>query len=133
MPGQDRLPLSALPHVAGELRDLGIAAVLIFGIPAAKDAEATPAFDPDGIIPRALHAIRDEVPDLTLITDVCACEYTDHGHCGILGEVKGRTELLNDESLALMEKIALATRTRGRHRGSLMHAGWGRLRPPGRA
>jgi porphobilinogen synthase len=108
LPGQDRLSLASLPHVAGELRDLGIPAVLLFGIPAHKDAEATSAFDSDGIIPRALHAIRDEVPDLTLITDVCACEYTDHGHCGILGEVKGRIEVLNDESLALMERIALS-------------------------
>jgi porphobilinogen synthase len=108
MPGQDRLPLSALPNVARELRDLGIPAVLLFGIPNVKDGEASAAYDPDGIIPRAIHAIREEVPDLVLITDVCACEYTDHGHCGIMGEVKGRTELLNDESLALMEKIALS-------------------------
>jgi porphobilinogen synthase len=108
MPGQDRLPLSALPNVAGELRDLGIAAVLLFGIPATKDSEATSAYDPDGIIPRALHTIREEVPDLTLATDVCACEYTDHGHCGILGQVKGKSELLNDASLDLMARIALS-------------------------
>src|SRR5205814_7740453 len=66
------------------LRDLGVPAVILFGVPERKDARGSGATDPDGIIPRALGAIREAAPGLVLVTDVCLCEYTDHGHCGVV-------------------------------------------------
>lgn len=108
MPGQFRYPLSMAGHVAREIHDAGIRALLLFGIPKKKDASASAAFDPDGVVQRAVRAIRDEVPEMAIITDVCACEYTDHGHCGIVGESRHGPDLLNDPSLDLMNRIALS-------------------------
>jgi len=108
MPGQFRYPLSMAGDVAREIHDAGIRALLLFGIPKEKDASASAAFDPDGVVQRAVRAIRDEVPEMAIITDVCACEYTDHGHCGIVGESRHGPDLLNDPSLDLMNRIALS-------------------------
>ncbi len=87
---------------AAALSSLGVRAVLLFGIPEEKDEEGSGAWDPDGIVQRALRALRAEVPALTLVTDVCLCEYTSHGHCGVLrdGEVE------NDETLDLLARTA---------------------------
>ena len=87
---------------ASELQSLGIRAVLLFGIPEEKDEEGSGAWDSDGIVQRSLRALRAEVPDLTLVTDVCLCEYTSHGHCGVLrdGEVE------NDDTLELLARTA---------------------------
>ena len=87
---------------ATELASLGVRAVLLFGIPEEKDDEGSGAWESDGIVQRALRALRAEVPGLTLITDVCLCEYTSHGHCGVLrdGEVE------NDETLELLARTA---------------------------
>src|SRR3954451_1819169 len=87
---------------AGELAALGVRAVLLFGIPEEKDEEGSGAWEDGGIVQRALRALRTEVPGLTLVTDVCLCEYTSHGHCGVLrdGEVE------NDETLELLARTA---------------------------
>ncbi|MEE8359230.1 MAG: porphobilinogen synthase [Candidatus Hydrothermarchaeales archaeon] len=104
MPGQFRLPLQDVRSEAMEMVDLGIPATLLFGIPAKKDDKASEAYNDDGIIQRAIAEIKDEVgDDLVVITDVCLCEYMDHGHCGI---VKG-DQVLNDPTLDLLAKMAL--------------------------
>jgi porphobilinogen synthase len=104
MPGQFQLSLDQLPAEAEELQKLGIPAVLLFGLPAAKDEIGSEAFAEDGVIQRAVRLLKAEAPDLAVITDVCLCEYTDHGHCGriINGEVD------NDASLELIARAAVA-------------------------
>jgi len=89
---------------AAELASLGLRAVMLFGIPEEKDEEGSGAWESDGIVQRALRALRAEVPGLTLVTDVCLCEYTSHGHCGVLrdGEVE------NDETLELLARTAVS-------------------------
>lgn len=108
MPGQCRYPVDEIASVALSLYDKGIGAVLLFGIPARKDTAASGAYAENGIIQRAVRAIKKGVPDFAVITDVCACEYTSHGHCGIVGETKQGLDLLNDESLELMNRIAVS-------------------------
>jgi porphobilinogen synthase len=104
MPGQYRLPLQEVRDEALELVSLGIPAVILFGIPRKKDALGSEAYNSNGIIQKAIKEIKDEVgDDLVLITDVCLCEYTDHGHCGI---VKGE-KVLNDPTLDLLAKMAV--------------------------
>ena len=87
---------------AAELQSLGVRAVLLFGIPEEKDEEGSGAWDDDGIVQRALRALRAETPGLTLLTDVCLCEYTSHGHCGVLRD----GEVVNDETLDLLARTA---------------------------
>lgn len=108
MPGQFRYPITGIAAVASELWSLGIRSVLLFGIPKEKDAVGTSAFDPEGVVQHAVRKIKTAVPEMVVITDVCACEYTDHGHCGIVGESRYGTDLLNDPSLELMNKIAVS-------------------------
>jgi porphobilinogen synthase len=115
MPGVFQLSVENLAEEAREAADLGIPAVLLFGIPAAKDPRGSESHAKDGIIPRAIAAVKDRCPGLVIITDVCMCEYTDHGHCGILNTGSPRTVpslpegyLLNDETLDLLRKIALS-------------------------
>src|SRR5262245_62347132 len=84
MPGVAQLSVDRTAEECRRLADLGVPAVLLFGIPERKDARGSGATSPDGIVPRALEAIRRAAPDLLLITDVCLCEYTDHGHCGMV-------------------------------------------------
>ena len=103
MPGCYQLSIgNVLPEVR-EIVQLGIKAILLFGIPAHKDAAATGAYDHEGIVQMAIRAIKDEFPDLVIITDVCLCEYTDHGHCGVVQE----GEVLNDVTLELLSKMAV--------------------------
>ncbi len=104
MPGQFQLSLDHLPDEVDELRSLGIGSVLLFGIPAEKDAQATGAFAPDGIVQQAVQTIKAHDPEMVVITDVCACEYTDHGHCGIL--VNGEVD--NDRTLPLLAATAVS-------------------------
>lgn len=108
MPGQFRYPLSDIAGVAENLAHLGIRAVLLFGIPKNKDKDASSAFSPQGVIQKAVRSIKEKVPSMVVITDVCACEYTDHGHCGIICDTPLGPDLNNDLSLALMERIALS-------------------------
>jgi porphobilinogen synthase len=108
MPGQARQPVRDLPAIAGRLHDLGLPSVILFGIPEKKDPEGSRAFAPDGVIQRSVRAMKEAVPELVVCTDVCACEYTDHGHCGIIGDTTGGKDLLNDPSLELMNRIAVS-------------------------
>ena len=104
MPGQYQLSVDALPREIAELAEAGITAVLLFGIPEEKDREASGAFDPDGVVQRAIRTIKLELPDMLVIGDVCACEYTDHGHCGILDGC----EVDNDRTIELLAQIAVS-------------------------
>jgi porphobilinogen synthase len=109
MPGQFQQSVDNIAKEAQKARDLGIPAVLLFGIPAKKDAMATGAFAKDGIVQQAIKRIKNEVPDILVITDVCLCEYTSHGHCGILE----KDTVLNDETLeVLAESARRLTKTR---------------------
>lgn len=102
MPGQSRLSIDLLIKEAHEVKALGIPAMILFGIPDRKDERGSSGFDPDGIVQRAIRALKDQVPDLVVITDVCIDEYTSHGHCGIVKE--GR--ILNDETLDCLRAMA---------------------------
>ena len=95
MPGQFRLSIDLLVKEAGEVAGLGIPAIMLFGIPDRKDERGTSGYDPNGIVQRAITTVKDHVPGLLVITDVCIDEYTSHGHCGIVKD--GR--ILNDETL----------------------------------
>ena len=102
MPGQFRLSIDLLVKEAGEVAGLGIPAVMLFGIPDRKDDRGTSAVDPNGIVQRAITAVKDHVPGLIVVTDVCIDEYTSHGHCGIVKD--GR--ILNDETLECLRTMA---------------------------
>ncbi len=102
MPGQSRLSIDLLVKEAAEVKALGIPAIILFGIPDRKDERGSSGFDPEGIVQRALRAVKQQVPDLMLITDVCVDEYTSHGHCGIVKD--GR--ILNDETLDCLRAMA---------------------------
>ncbi|MGE5436781.1 MAG: porphobilinogen synthase [Syntrophothermus sp.] len=104
MPGNYNFSIENLVKECKELVQLGIPAVILFGIPSHKDEVGSEAYDDNGIIQRAVRAIKAEVKDLLVITDVCMCEYTSHGHCGVLnGE-----EILNDQTVELLAKEALS-------------------------
>jgi len=105
MPGQCHLSLDQLPREAEELRSLGIPAVLLFGLPAEKDELGSEAYDPDGIVQRAVRTLKDASAGLVVITDVCLCEYTSHGHCGV---VTMDCDVDNDETLPLLARAAVA-------------------------
>ena len=104
MPGIAQLSVDRAVEECKQIRDLGIPGVILFGIPDEKDAVGSDAYDDNGIIQRALRALKEEVPGLTLITDVCLCEYTDHGHCGL---IKGN-DVENDATLELLVKESLS-------------------------
>ena len=105
MPGVDRLSISAAVAEAGEAAALGIPAVLLFGVPSAKDAEGSGAWDDEGVVQLATRAIKDAHPDLLVIADLCLCEYTDHGHCGLLRD-DGSVD--NDATLELLARTAVS-------------------------
>jgi porphobilinogen synthase len=102
MPGQYRWSVDLLIKEATDAQLLGIPAVILFGIPDRKDERGTPAYDPHGIVPCAIRAIKQHVPDLLVMTDVCIDEYTSHGHCGIVKD--GR--ILNDDTLECLREMA---------------------------
>lgn len=104
MPGQFQLSLDNLAAEIDELNRLGIPAVLLFGIPAEKDEQASGAYDDDGIVQQAVRLIKSHAPEMLVITDVCACEYTSHGHCGIL--VNDVVD--NDLTVPLLAKTAVS-------------------------
>lgn len=108
MPGVYQLSVDKIVEEAKEVYDLGIPAVILFGIPEDKDLEATGAWHDCGIVQKAATAIKQAVPDLIVIADTCLCEYTPHGHCGYLstGDLTGR--VLNDPTLELLKKTAVA-------------------------
>ncbi len=104
MPGQYHLSVDNLVKVARQAFDLGVPAIILFGIPPKKDPLGTQAYAKEGIVQRAIRAVKNKVPELAVITDVCLCQYTDHGHCGF---VDGHT-VDNDASLDLLAKTALS-------------------------
>jgi porphobilinogen synthase len=102
MPGQFRLSVDLLVKEAGEIAALGIPGIILFGVPDRKDDRGSSGFDPNGIVQRAVKAVKNQVPELLVVTDVCIDEYTDHGHCGIVKD--GR--ILNDETLECLCAMA---------------------------
>jgi porphobilinogen synthase len=104
MPGQNHLSVDELVTECAELHALGVPAVILFGLPAYKDEAAVEAYADDGIVQQALRAVREEVPELILITDVCLCQYMSHGHCGVL--IDGNVD--NDVSLELLAQTAVS-------------------------
>jgi porphobilinogen synthase len=108
MPGVDRLSIAHAIDEAGEAAALGIPAVLLFGLPAAKDPEGSGAWDEEGIVQLATRAIKRAYPDLLVITDLCLCEYTSHGHCGVLREGRDGVVVDNDATLELLSRTAIS-------------------------
>ena len=104
MPGVRQWSVDRVAEEAGRAFDAGVRSVILFGVPEAKDASGSHAWREDGIVQQALRALRTALPELTLITDVCLCEYTDHGHCGVL---EGQS-VANDPTLALLAKEAVS-------------------------
>jgi len=111
MPDVFQLSVDQLADEARELRSLGVPATILFGIPKSKDPVGEENFASDGIVQQSIRALKEAVPDLVVITDVCLCEYTDHGHCGILNEHHAHLPkgyVLNDETLNVLEKVAVS-------------------------
>jgi porphobilinogen synthase len=105
MPGVDQVSVNELEAEARELGALGLKAVLLFGIPGAKDPQATESYADDGVVQNAVRALKAARPELVVVTDVCMCEYTDHGHCGLLDD---SGYVLNDETLEVLGRIAVS-------------------------
>ena len=108
MPGAFQLPLKQIADQASRARDLGLQAVLLFGIPQNKDEQASGAYSENGVIQKALRSIKSKCSDLVTITDVCLCEYMSHGHCGVTRIDGDHFHVLNDESVELLVKTALS-------------------------
>ena len=104
MPGIERFSINELVGEAAELLAVGVKAVILFGIPSTKDETAAGAYDDEGVVQMAVRALKEAHPELTVITDVCLCEYTDHGHCGVVRE----GEVDNDITLELLAKTAIS-------------------------
>jgi porphobilinogen synthase len=104
MPGVDRLSINELVAEASELLAVGVDAVMLFGIPAAKDESGSGAYDEEGVVQLAVRALKEAHPELTVITDVCLCEYTSHGHCGFVRD----GEVDNDITVELLAKTAIS-------------------------
>jgi porphobilinogen synthase len=108
MPGVDRLSLSAIVEEAHEAAALGIPGVMLFGLPAEKDEHGSGAWDDDGVVQLATRAIKQARPELLVLTDVCLCEYTSHGHCGVLDHDTSPPSVDNDASLELLARTAVS-------------------------
>ena len=104
MPGQFQMSLDILSEDVGEASELGIPAVLLFGLPAEKDPLGTEGYDPEGIVQEAIRMIKKNHPNMMVVTDVCMCEYTDHGHCGVIANDR----IDNDQTLELLGKTAVS-------------------------
>jgi porphobilinogen synthase len=115
MPGQFQWTVESVVGEARELADLGVKAIVLFGIPELKDARGSGNYDPEGVVPNAIRAIKRELPEMLLISDMCFCEYTDHGHCGIVNLPDDalyrsdlpRAYLLNDPTLELLGRASV--------------------------
>jgi len=109
MPGVFQLPVSHAAETAQKAAEHGLGGVILFGLPRSKDARGSGAYDPDGPVPRAVGAMKEAAPELVVMTDVCLCEYTDHGHCGMLRRsADGRVEVDNDATLEILAQTAVA-------------------------
>jgi porphobilinogen synthase len=105
MPGISQLSIDLLVEEARRAHALGVPAVILFGIPVVKDPVGSSGYDENGIVPRAIRALKKELPELSVWADVCLCEYTSHGHCGVLDD---QGHVLNDETLPLLARAAVA-------------------------
>jgi porphobilinogen synthase len=116
MPGVDQWSIDRLVREIGEVASMGIPAVMLFGIPDHKDAIGSDNWSADGIIPRAIRAVKDSRPEMLVVSDMCLCEYTDHGHCGVINHPESgcfnpnlpQGYLLNDPTLELLQKSSVA-------------------------
>ena len=102
MPGVNRYSVDRLPNYVGRLTESGVNSVLLFGVPSAKDEMGTQAYSPSGVVPKAIHEVKKRFPDLLVMADVCLCEYTSHGHCGVVQN--GTVD--NDTTLVLLARAA---------------------------
>lgn len=107
MPGVAQLSVDQVVKDARAVAKLGVPAIILFGVPDKKDPDGTGAYDPDGIVQRAVRAVKDALPELLVITDLCLCEYTDHGHCGVLRSRGTAVEIDNDATLDLLARTAV--------------------------
>lgn len=115
MPGWFHIPLSQLREEVEEIRSLGISSVMLFGIPSHKDLEGSDSYSASGIIQRAIEKIKSAAPGLLIMSDICFCEYTSHGHCGFISERLGRPDVDNDKTLELLVKQAISHAQAGSH------------------
>jgi porphobilinogen synthase len=111
MPGVHNLSVDEIAREAAEAFELGVQSIILFGLPASKDETATGAYAEDGIVQQAIRAVRREVPEMVVLADTCLCEYTSHGHCGVVRD----GEVLNDESLELITETAVSQAAAGAH------------------
>ena len=109
MPGVFRYSIDRLDEILARIKSLGIPAILLFGIPGHKDERGSGAYDPEGITQRAIRFIKEKMPSLLVIPDICLCEYTSHGHCGLVGD----GQVLNDETLPLLARAAVTNADAG--------------------
>ena len=108
MPGQFQLSIDELVVEAQQALELGLGGILLFGLPDNKDATGSDSYSDQGIVQQAVSAVKEAVPELLMITDVCFCEYTDHGHCGLLHETAGGVDVDNDATLELLGQQAVS-------------------------
>ena len=107
MPGQSQLSPDMLAEEVGQAVELGLGGIILFGVPAKKDAQGSDAMSDTGVIAQAIHAAKQAAKDFLIITDLCCCEYTDHGHCGVVGRSTGRLDVENDATLDLLARQAV--------------------------
>src|SRR5688572_236401 len=108
MPGHAQLSVDLIAEEAREAARLGLGGIILFGIPAEKDPVGRDSYSESGIVQQAIKAAKDAAPNLLVITDVCFCEYTDHGHCGVIDDHTGRLDVNNDATLELLARQALS-------------------------
>jgi porphobilinogen synthase len=108
MPGHSQLSVDLIAEEARAAAKLGLGGIILFGIPDRKDAAGSDSYSPTGIVQQAIKAAKDAAPDLLVITDVCFCEYTDHGHCGVVDRQTGRDDVNNDKTLHFLGRQALS-------------------------
>jgi porphobilinogen synthase len=108
MPGHSQLSVDLIAEEARQAKSLGLGGVLLFGVPAEKDSTGSDSYCDHGIVQQAVKAVKDAVPELLVITDVCFCEYTDHGHCGVVNDKSGRMDVDNDATLELLARQAVS-------------------------
>jgi porphobilinogen synthase len=108
MPGQCQLSCDQLVIEVEDAAALGLGGIILFGIPDRKDAAGSPSWENDGVVQQAVRAAKQAAPDMLVVTDVCFCEYTDHGHCGVINDKRGRLDVDNDETLTLLGRQAVS-------------------------
>jgi porphobilinogen synthase len=108
MPGHAQLSVDLIAEEARQAAKLGLGGIILFGIPAEKDPQGSDSYSDSGIVQQATKAAKDAAPDLLVITDVCFCEYTDHGHCGVIDDHTGRMDVNNDATLELLARQAIS-------------------------